>query len=106
MCGRFVAATPPDQLARYFGAESLIEPSPGDTTGSGANYNVAPTQRVHTVYEDARGRCLTGFHWGLVPFWAKDPRIGAKMAARCADSPTRSSTCEWTAVRGRRPPRS
>ena len=79
MCGRFVAATPPDQLARYFGAESLIEPSPGDTTGSGANYNVAPTQRVHTVYEDARGRCLTGFHWGLVPFWAKDPRIGAKM---------------------------
>ena len=49
MCGRYVSATPPDQLAQYFGAESLVEPA--DEAEKEANYNVAPTQGVYTVYE-------------------------------------------------------
>ena len=43
------------------------------------NYNVAPTQGVFTVYESSGERLLDRFHWGLVPFWAKDPSIGSKM---------------------------
>lgn len=77
MCGRYVSATPPDQLAQYFGAESLVE-SPEDLDTSG-NYNVAPTTGVFTVYESGGARLLDRFHWGLVPFWAKDPKIGSKM---------------------------
>lgn len=77
MCGRYVSATPPDQLAQYFGAESLVEP-PEDPETFG-NYNVAPTQGVFTVYESHGDRLLDRFHWGLVPFWAKDPKIGSKM---------------------------
>jgi len=75
MCGRFATTTPPDQLAKYFGAEAteqLLE-------GAEANYNVAPTQGVYTVYEHGGVRRLDTFHWGLVPFWAKDPKIGSRM---------------------------
>ncbi|MEX2292140.1 MAG: SOS response-associated peptidase [Acidimicrobiales bacterium] len=72
MCGRYVSATPPDQIAAYFGAETseaLLEPS----------YNVAPTNDVYAVLSDGSTRHLDAFHWGLVPMWAKDPKIGSKM---------------------------
>lgn len=80
MCGRYVSATPPDQLARYFGAESVVEArkSP-DSEEFVGNFNVAPTQGVFTVYETQGERWLDTFHWGLVPFWAKDPKIGSRM---------------------------
>jgi putative SOS response-associated peptidase YedK len=72
MCGRFVSASSPDEIARYFDAdapEALLEPS----------YNVAPTNDVYAVLSDGGVRRLDAFHWGLVPIWAKDPRQGAKM---------------------------
>lgn len=72
MCGRFVSATPPDQVAAYFGTEApeaLLEPG----------YNVAPTNDVYAVLADGSTRHLDAFHWGLVPSWAKDPKIGSKM---------------------------
>jgi putative SOS response-associated peptidase YedK len=73
MCGRFVSASPPDEVARYFGAslgETLLEPS----------YNVAPTNDIYAVVESPDGqRRLETFRWGLVPVWAKDPKTGLKM---------------------------
>jgi putative SOS response-associated peptidase YedK len=75
MCGRFASTTPADQLARYFGA-TLAEELADEAA---ANYNVAPTQSVFTVFEDGGVRRLDAFHWGLVPFWAKDPKIGSRM---------------------------
>ena len=75
MCGRFASTTPPDQLAKYFGAAAPEQLLDGDR----ANYNVAPTQGVYTVFEDGGVRRLDTFHWGLVPFWAKDPKIGGRM---------------------------
>jgi putative SOS response-associated peptidase YedK len=73
MCGRFVSASPPDQIARYFDAvddgEHALEP----------NYNVAPTTDVYAVLVDGGVRRLEVLHWGLVPFWAKSPSAGNKM---------------------------
>lgn len=74
MCGRYVSATPPDELARYFGAapadlEQVLEP----------RYNVAPTDDVFVVFERDHARQLAVFTWGLVPRWAKDPKIGSRM---------------------------
>jgi putative SOS response-associated peptidase YedK len=72
MCGRFVAASPPDQIARYFDAqapEALLAPS----------YNVAPTNDVYAVLEDGSSRRVEALHWGLVPRWAKDPSVGNRM---------------------------
>lgn len=73
MCGRYVATTPPGQLALEFDAAlSLDEDLPPD-------YNVAPTKQVPAVFVRADARILTTLRWGLVPFWAKDPSIGSRM---------------------------
>jgi putative SOS response-associated peptidase YedK len=85
MCGRFAAATPPDELARYFAAhevaESLLEP----------RYNVAPTDDVAVVVERDHTRRLDVFHWGFVPFWAKDPSVGNRMINARAEGLAESS---------------
>lgn len=40
-------------------------------------YNIAPTQMVAVIAEDKDGvRSLRQFKWGLIPFWAKDEKIG------------------------------
>ncbi|MEC8687678.1 MAG: SOS response-associated peptidase, partial [Actinomycetota bacterium] len=79
MCGRYVSATPPDQLARFFDATSLVGMPGNPDERYVGNYNVAPTQGVLAVYESSGERLLDRFHWGLVPFWAKDPSVGSKM---------------------------
>jgi putative SOS response-associated peptidase YedK len=79
MCGRFVSASPPDEIARYFDAEvpeTALDPS----------YNVAPTDDVYVVHVDGSTRRIEPMHWGLVPFWAKDPSIGNKMINARAES--------------------
>lgn len=80
MCGRFVSSSPPDELAKYFDveavSEAVLEPS----------YNVAPSQDVYVVVETGGLRRLETFHWGLVPFWAKDPSTGNKMINARAES--------------------
>jgi putative SOS response-associated peptidase YedK len=73
MCGRFVSASSPERIAAYFGAESNVETL-------GENYNVAPTNDVYGVVENADGKLeVQVFHWGLIPVWAKDRKIGQKM---------------------------
>ena len=73
MCGRFVSASTPDQIAAYFDAQ----PPEPDLKPS---YNVAPTMDVYAVVEGADGsRRVEVFHWGLIPVWAKDIKIGQKM---------------------------
>ncbi|MEM9564143.1 MAG: SOS response-associated peptidase [Actinomycetota bacterium] len=72
MCGRFVSASPPDELANYFGADrddAELEPS----------FNVAPTNEVYVVRARDEQRRLSALRWGLVPFWAKDLKIGSRM---------------------------
>jgi putative SOS response-associated peptidase YedK len=73
MCGRFVSSSSPERIAAYFGAESQVE-------SLGENYNVAPTNDIYGVIERADGELeLQTFHWGLVPSWAKDAKIGQRM---------------------------
>jgi putative SOS response-associated peptidase YedK len=42
-------------------------------------YNVAPTQQVGVVRTADGQRELSFMQWGLVPRWAKDPKIGSQM---------------------------
>ena len=73
MCGRFVSSSAPDEIARYFGVdaigEKVLEP----------NYNTAPSSDVYAIRERDDQRVLDALHWGLVPFWAKDLKIGNRM---------------------------
>ena len=73
MCGRFVSSQTPQQLADYFGAAV-------DTDPLSPSYNVAPTNDIYAVVADPEGEpVVRSFHWGLVPVWAKDVKVGSKM---------------------------
>lgn len=71
MCGRFTLRTPAADLARLFHLPVPELPP---------RYNIAPTQDVAAIRSDARGehREFALLRWGLVPFWADDPKIGYK----------------------------
>jgi len=93
MCGRYTLSTPAGRLAEEFQLDSTVEIPP--------SYNVAPTQQVAAVIEDEGGRRLEMLRWGLVPSWADDPGIGARMInARSETAPEKPSFRR--AFRGRR----
>jgi putative SOS response-associated peptidase YedK len=72
MCGRFTLTVDPDELQQRFG---LSQPPPADLA---PRYNIAPSQAV-AVVANAPERKLELFQWGLIPSWAKDPKIGNKL---------------------------
>ncbi len=73
MCGRFVLMTVGSALAEHFhvAEEPDLEP----------RYNIAPTQLVVIVRSEEGGgrRELRLVKWGLIPFWAKDPKIASRL---------------------------
>jgi putative SOS response-associated peptidase YedK len=72
MCGRFTLRTPASELIRLFSLLNQPDLFP--------RYNIAPTQPVACVRQnDKAERTLSDLRWGLVPFWAKDLKIGARM---------------------------
>lgn len=73
MCGRFVLATPVDQLAGFFDAR--VEPAV--SIDRAPSWNIAPTTEVLGVRTGrGGGRLLDVFRWGLIPAWAGEPTIG------------------------------
>jgi len=73
MCGRYSIAVNPEQLQNQFGV--TVDLPDG---GLPVNYNVAPTQDG-LVLTDRQTDRFSLFRWGLVPPWAKDLKIGARM---------------------------
>ncbi len=73
MCGRFTLATPEQDLVVQFNLPDIPDLQP--------RYNIAPTQPVAAVRVPTSGRDreLVMLHWGLIPFWAKDPGLGARL---------------------------
>lgn len=77
MCGRFALLSPGETLLATF----EVETTPLDLAQLGPRYNVAPTQpvlAVRTAGPHAQKE-LTFFRWGLVPSWAQDLKMGARM---------------------------
>ncbi len=72
MCGRFTLKYPVQEVLSAFGiGKTDIEYTP--------SYNVAPQQDIIGVVDDQGELGLEQFRWGLIPFWAKDEKIGYKM---------------------------
>ena len=74
MCGRFVRKSAKEELRKRFGFDNplggvLLEP----------RYNIAPSQEHPVLIVNQDRRMLRMMKWGLVPHWAKDPKIGYKM---------------------------
>jgi putative SOS response-associated peptidase YedK len=84
MCGRFVQASSPELLVERFGVDELA------AAAHGPSYNVAPRASVYAVRDraerDGRRRYLSELRWGLIPSWAKDPKIGDRMINARAES--------------------
>jgi putative SOS response-associated peptidase YedK len=77
MCGRFTLTADADTLREAF---ALGESSAPTLAQLIPRYNIAPSQPVAVVVADSDGaRKLEFFKWGLIPSWAKDPKIGYKM---------------------------
>lgn len=73
MCGRFNLFASAEEIAALFDLSQTPQLAP--------RYNIAPTQPVAAVRVNphTRAREWTHFHWGLIPSWAKDPKIGSRM---------------------------
>src|SRR5258708_12906454 len=71
MCERFQSTTSPAELARLF---TTTGPLPNTTP----RYNAAPTQDLPIVLHGpgTGKRRLAALRWGLIPFWAKNAKIG------------------------------
>lgn len=73
MCGRYSQRQPAEVIAKAFEVDNVPALEP--------RYNVAPTQSVPTVLQPSvsKNRQFKMMHWGLIPKWAKDSKIGAKL---------------------------
>ncbi|HEY8156962.1 MAG TPA: SOS response-associated peptidase [Myxococcota bacterium] len=73
MCGRFTLTTTPEEVARHFDLDEIPLLAP--------RYNAAPGQEIASISLAAEGsrRVLALRRWGLIPAWAKDPKIGHRM---------------------------
>lgn len=71
MCGRFMLTVDVSQLQDAF---PWLHISGGITP----RYNIAPGQPVAVVPNDGTNR-LDFFIWGLIPSWAKDPRMSNRL---------------------------
>jgi len=115
MCGRYTLSQPAEALAEKFQLDEIPSLE--------SQYNVAPTNPVATVVVDQHSyhRVLRLLQWGLVPSWAKDPKIGSKMinarAETVGQKPSfRSAFChrrclvladgfyEWQRTQGKKQP--
>ena len=77
MCGRYVNTLPWSEMVELYRITEGATAAPNFPP----RYNVAPTQDVPVVRlaSGGGGRELALLRWGLVPSWAKDIAIGAKM---------------------------
>ena len=74
MCGRFTLTATADEIIESF--PNLSVPSGFETQAP--RYNIAPSQPI-AVVPNTDDYQLDYFVWGLIPFWAKDPKIGNRM---------------------------
>jgi putative SOS response-associated peptidase YedK len=81
MCGRFAMYSSFNAIKDY--ADVLNEIGELDK-----NFNVAPGQIIPIVMQDHGKKILEPVKWGLVPFWAKDPKIGYRMINTRAETIT------------------
>ncbi|MDH5561605.1 MAG: SOS response-associated peptidase [Deltaproteobacteria bacterium] len=71
MCGRFSLASEFEAIRESFG-ELIFEDE------WILKYNIAPSSEIPVIADFRRER-VSFFRWGLIPYWAKDPKIGSRM---------------------------
>lgn len=117
MCGRYAASAGNDDLIEQLDVDIDVtgEPvrsvlkRPQEPPAGRPDYNIAPSKNTRVVLarapkddpEAPAQRQLRLLTWGLVPSWAKDPAIGARLANARAETVTTKPAFR-SAVRSRR----
>lgn len=78
MCGRYTLGVTPARLMETFAIAHAPALAP--------RFNIAPAQTAPIVLATVEERRLELRRWGLVPFWATDPKIGSRMINARAES--------------------
>ncbi|MFF2498683.1 SOS response-associated peptidase [Peribacillus sp. NPDC058075] len=73
MCGRFTLFTDIEEIKDRFDIQGSFDEE------YQFSYNIAPSQSVLSVINDGARNRLGYLRWGLIPFWAKDEKVGYKM---------------------------
>ena len=109
MCGRYAITLAKEAMAQIF------EAVPGNDLPEVPNFNVCPTNAVHTVRSSDGTRSLSAMRWGFIPHWYKTPGDGPLLinarAETIAEKPAFRAACrerrclipasgfyEWTKV--------
>ncbi len=72
MCGRYTLTRAPEDLREEFGIDVI-------PAGAEPRYNIAPRQDAPVLARASTGELrMRMLNWGLVPWWAEDPRIGQR----------------------------
>lgn len=104
MCGRYASTTTDRELRSLFDVVESVGPE------LGPSYNVAPTQQVRVVLErtpreapeaEPVRQLRSSVRWGLVPAWAKDPKIGSRMINARSETVTEKPSFRAAAARRR-----
>ena len=74
MCGRYRLSRRKQLVEKYFDTVS-------DEPDWAPRYNIAPTQPIPVIRQNSKEpvRELSSVRWGLIPSWAKDSSVAARM---------------------------
>jgi putative SOS response-associated peptidase YedK len=97
MCGRYRQARAPGEVAEFF---ETVNPIPNRPP----SWNIAPTQDALAVrrHPETGARHLDALRWGLVPHWAKDTSIAARLINARAETVATTPAFRDAFARGRR----
>lgn len=91
MCGRFALTLPDDAMAALFDATLANDLAPLP------NYNICPTNQIHTITSEDGNRRLRPMRWGFLPHWYKTPTDGPLLinarSETIAEKPAFSKAC-------------
>ena len=93
MCGRFTVTADAEELEERFGARV-------DKNQYNKRYNAAPSQQLPVITNSDQEN-VQFLKWGLIPFWAKEEKIGYRLINARAETITEKPSFKY-AVQERR----
>lgn len=95
MCGRFTQSFTWAEICDFYRLIDEIAPNLEPT------WNIAPAQPALVIAKDEDRSRFAAMRWGLVPFWAKDVSVGAKLINARAETLDEKAAFRY-ALRSRR----
>ena len=92
MCGRYGRRADKQRIAEWAQTHNTSVFNDDDDTLLAPSYNIAPQtfQPVVKLVRETGQREVTAMRWGLIPYWAKDTKVGVSTINARAESITTS----------------